>query len=76
MLRWLGITLGLMLLAAATAGVARLLLRVNEAIYALQLSKIENDLLHAKLSEQIAEKYSVGGGSPESVWIFRLDPRT
>jgi len=53
----------------------RAVLRVNGRRYPVQAVRITDPTLHARISQRVARKYDSPLGSPNSVWIFRLDPR-
>lgn len=55
----------------------RALLRVDGKIYPLRAEKVDDPELYAALAERTAEKYGLGGGTPnpDSTWFFRLEPR-
>lgn len=55
----------------------RALLRIRGRIYPVRAERVEDPERYAALAERAAEKYGLGGGTPDpdSTWFFRLEPR-
>jgi hypothetical protein len=55
----------------------RAVLRIDGKLYAVKLSKVDDEALAAKLLTLVGEKYSLpsSGGGPDSVWFFRIHSR-
>ena len=51
------------------------MLRLDDKIYERQLVEVEDTALIQVVGKRITEKYAAPEGSPDSIWLFRLDDR-
>jgi hypothetical protein len=56
----------------------RALLRVGGKRYPVQLVKLADPEIYARVIQRVAHKYGSAGerADPDQVWVFRLDPRS
>ncbi len=53
----------------------RAVLRIEGRLYDARLVKVEDPAVFAAVSQRLQEKYEAPDLDPESLWIFRVDPR-
>lgn len=52
----------------------RALVRTQEKLHEVHLTRVDEPALFATLTRELERKYEIGNMTPETLWLFRLDP--